>query len=72
MGPLGPIYLNVTVRIQSRRFELKLGPNRSVSVQIPIYTIQHIQNIENIENRKLFFFSGFLFFILVFLNISST
>ena len=26
--------INVTIRVRNRRFELKLGPNRSVSVQI--------------------------------------
>ena len=39
--PSSPIYLNVTIWVQNRRFELKLGPNRSVSVQITIQTIQN-------------------------------
>ena len=54
--PSSPIYLNVTIWVQNRRFELKLGPNRSVSVQIAILTVQNKRKpLKHIEPRKNLF-----------------
>jgi len=39
--------------VQNRRFELQLGPHRSVSVQIAILTVQNKRKpLKNIEHLK--------------------
>ena len=51
--PSSPIYLNVTIWVQHRRFELKPSPNRSVLVQITISTNFYYQkSVENNRNQK--------------------
>ena len=48
--PSSPIYVNVTIWIQNRWVELKLGPNRSVSVQITFKQFKTIKTISKVSN----------------------
>jgi len=63
-----PIYPNVTFWVQNQRFELKLGPNRSVSVKITNETIQTQRKQSKTSNTTKTVFLSVPYFL--FLSVS--